>query len=42
MKKLLVLIFLLSASVAMAQEPCNGNFDCDQDVNAQDVTLNDI
>jgi hypothetical protein len=30
-------IFMLSASSVMAQEPCNGNFDCDYDVDASDV-----
>ena len=39
-------MFMLSAPSVVAGPlegiPCNGNFDCDQDVDAQDVTLTDI
>jgi hypothetical protein len=39
MKKLLVLIFLLSASNVLAQDFCKGLADYDQDVDAADVTV---
>ena len=37
MKKLLVLIFLVSASTVSAEDFCNGDFDYDSDVDAGDV-----
>ena len=33
-----VCLFMLSASNVMAQLPCTADFDCDQDVDANDVT----
>jgi hypothetical protein len=35
---LFFLVLVLSVPQVMAQEPCYGNFDCDQDVDADDVT----
>ena len=35
---LIAIVVLLSASVALAQDFCKGNFDYDQDVDANDVT----
>jgi len=35
---LTAIFLLLSAPIVFAQTHCNGNFDCDQDVDADDVT----
>ncbi len=42
MKKILVLVallFLITASSVMAQDVCEGNFDCDQDVDGSDAAV---